>query len=77
MSFPNPTPSDSTVRGAHHLSFGVGPHFCLGAPLARLEGTIAVTKLASRGQVDMVGSPTYSENNVLRGPATLPVRIGR
>ncbi|QIS20389.1 cytochrome P450 [Nocardia terpenica] len=63
--------------GAHHLSFGVGPHFCLGAPLARLEGTIAVTKLASRGRVEMVGSPTYAENNVLRGPATLPVRIGR
>jgi cytochrome P450 len=60
-----------------HLAFAAGPHFCLGAPLARLEATIALQAFARR-----VASPQladsglhYKPNFNLRGPAALPVRF--
>jgi cytochrome P450 len=58
-----------------HLAFAAGPHFCLGAPLARLEATIALQAFACR-----VASPRLAESGLrykpnfnLRGPAALPV----
>ncbi|HKR71449.1 MAG TPA: cytochrome P450 [Streptosporangiaceae bacterium] len=58
-------------RGAReHLAFAAGPHFCLGAPLARLEATIALRALATRlaGPVLDEGALTYKANFNLRGP---------
>ncbi|MBT2386621.1 cytochrome P450 [Streptomyces sp. ISL-11] len=57
-----------------HLSFGAGPHFCLGAPLARLEAHIALEALAlcRPGLAD--GSWTYKNSLTVRGPERLPVR---
>jgi pimeloyl-[acyl-carrier protein] synthase len=58
-----------------HLAFGFGPHFCLGAPLARLEGAIALRALVERFP-DLrceVDAPAYRPNPVLRGLVSLPV----
>ena len=51
MPFPTRTRSrlDRPVSQARkHLSFGTGTHTCLGAPVARLEAKIALTRLAER-----------------------------
>ncbi|RNF39432.1 cytochrome P450 family protein [Planococcus salinus] len=46
--FPNPELFDINREKSPHLAFGKGIHFCLGAPLARLEGEIALTSLLNR-----------------------------
>lgn len=58
-----------------HLAFGLGIHFCLGAPLARVEGEIALATIARRlpAMKLQTDQPEYRENIVLRGLASLPV----
>lgn len=59
-----------------HLAFGFGAHFCLGAPLARLEAEVAFRALLERfPRLELaVESPQYRANPVLRGLVSLPVR---
>jgi cytochrome P450 len=66
---------DITRQDNHHLSFGHGTHFCVGAPLARVEGEIALRTLVRRldGLRLLTETPEYKENIVLRGLAALPV----
>jgi cytochrome P450 len=45
-SYPHPDRLDLTRSGAPHLAFGIGPHFCVGAGLARLEAQETFTRLA-------------------------------
>ena len=59
-----------------HLSFGLGPHFCLGAPLARLEARVALSKLTARFPgARLNADPGYKPNITLRGLATLSVAL--
>ena len=46
--FAEPDQLDIGRQDNHHLSFGQGAHYCLGAPLARLEGRIAIRSLLQR-----------------------------
>jgi hypothetical protein len=75
--YEDPDRLDITRKEVKHLAFGHGIHFCLGAPLARLEGQIALLALVQRFP-DMrlaVDEPPRGENILLRGLAALPVRF--
>lgn len=58
-----------------HVGFGFGPHFCLGASLARLELRVALDELRTRyAGFELTGRPRWTPNNRLFGLAHLPVR---
>jgi cytochrome P450 len=59
-----------------HVSFGAGPHHCLGASLARLEASIALARLTARFPgLALDGDVTWNGRINLRGPAHLPVSL--
>lgn len=61
-----------------HLAFGLGVHFCLGAPLARLEAKIALTALLARcPDLSVVESGVKMSNSpIVFGPTRLPIQLG-
>lgn len=60
--------------GPAPLTFGHGAHYCLGAPLARLETTAALGHILRRRPA-LVGSPTWRDTPAIRGPLTVPLRF--
>jgi cytochrome P450 len=60
-----------------HLTFGAGPHFCVGAPLARLELQIALAALTSRlPGLRLAADPaelSYTQDTLVRALVSLPV----
>jgi cytochrome P450 len=71
---------DVAGAGNKHLSFGHGIHYCIGAPLARLEAEVAIGTLLRR-YPDLalaVGSDQvpWISGGIMNGPVTLPVRLG-
>ncbi|MEV5598743.1 cytochrome P450 [Streptomyces sp. NPDC052496] len=76
--FPAPDTFDITRETRGHVAFGHGIHFCLGAPLARMEGRIAVRTLLERCPGLALDADhdtlTWRTGMTIRGPERLPVR---
>lgn len=79
--FPDPDTLDLARNPNRHLSFGLGPHYCLGAPLARLEGRIALATLLRRtSSLRLDTDPKalrWKRGLVLRGLRKLPLTTTR
>ena len=72
--FEEPDRLDIGRIDTHHLSFSHGIHYCLGAPLARLEGAIALSALVQRfPDMHLDGRAVRGDNLLLRGFARLPI----
>jgi cytochrome P450 len=73
--FPDPDRLDITRADNRHIAFGMGIHFCLGAPLARMEGQIAINTLLARLPKLALATdrPQFRQSLTLRGLQVLPV----
>jgi pimeloyl-[acyl-carrier protein] synthase len=76
--FPDPDRLDLGRRDNRHLAFGAGIHFCLGAPLARVEGQVAIGELVRRApEIELAEERLeWRETVTLRGLKRLPVAFG-
>ena len=77
--FPAPDEFDVAREDNPHLGFGHGIHFCLGAPLARMEAETALGSLLRRfPDMELAAGRQkipWRPSALLRGPAVLPVRL--
>ena len=75
--FPNGDSFDIHRKMDHHLSFGFGAHFCLGAALARLEGRVALDEVLQRfptWEVDW-DNAVQARTSTVRGWDHMPVTV--
>ncbi len=76
--FDRPDDFDVTRDARAHLAFGHGPHFCLGAHLARVQLRALFSELLSRTSwLEPAGDPAFLRSNFQRGVKRLPVRWQR
>mgnify|MGYP003333648531 FL=1 len=74
-AFPNADVFDIHRDPNNHIAFGAGIHFCLGAPLARLELSVTVPRLLERlPELQLASEPVQRDTFVLRGYHSIPVR---
>jgi cytochrome P450 len=76
-TFPDPDRLDLQRNPNRHIGFGLGIHYCLGAPIARLEGRIAISRLIARYPTIATGTkaPTWHPTLVARGMSSFPVSL--
>ena len=77
-AFPDPHRLDLTRHGVPHLTFGFGAHLCLGFPLARLEGQVALPAVLARWKKIAIADDKplrWVDSMVLRGVHELPVEV--
>jgi cytochrome P450 len=78
--FENPDVFDVTREAGGHLGFGHGIHYCLGAPLARVEAEIVFRALLGRYPgLRLAADPAaiaYRKSTLMHAPAELPVYLG-
>jgi cytochrome P450 len=76
--FADPDRFDPARQPNPHLTFGHGPHFCLGAHLARVQMKALFTELLTRtSSIEFAGRPTYLRSTFQRGVKHLPIRWRR
>ncbi|OBG40346.1 cytochrome P450 [Mycobacterium sp. E3198] len=76
VEFDRPDSFDPDRGTLRHLGFGRGIHYCLGAPLARLEAGAALSALTARfPEARLAGEPRYKANVTLRGLSELTVAV--
>jgi cytochrome P450 len=74
--FQHPDDFDSGRGDSGHIGFGGGMHFCIGAPLARLEIAISLTQLRDQaGTLRLSAQPEYQPFFVIRGLTGLRVAV--
>ena len=74
--FDRPDLFDPDRKGMRHLGFGRGAHYCLGAPLARLEASLALSAVTARfPNARLDGEPQYKTNVTLRGLSQLMIAV--
>jgi cytochrome P450 len=74
--FADPAKLDIGRAPNPHVAFGRGIHFCLGAPLARVEGQLAIGALVRRfPKLTLAGEPARRNQITLRGLSSLPVAV--
>lgn len=74
--FPSPEIFNLERNANKHLSFGYGPHFCLGAQLAETQMRAIFSELVKRfRRVEMLAPPVFLRSNFQRGVKSLPVKL--
>jgi cytochrome P450 len=74
--FPDPDRLDVRRDPRQHITFGLGAHHCLGAPLARLEGQVGLRSLFERcSEIELAGELTYEALIASRSLTALPVTV--
>jgi hypothetical protein len=76
-AYADPDRLDLGRNGVPHLTFGFGAHLCLGFPLARLEGQIALPAVLARWRrLELAGAPPeWMDSMVLRGMKSMRLRV--
>ena len=76
-AYDEPDRVDLGRNGVPHLTFGFGAHLCLGFPLARLEGQVALPALLARWRRIEIAAPRldWMDSMVLRGMKALPLHV--
>jgi cytochrome P450 len=76
--YPDPDRFDIFRDPKQHISFGYGPHMCLGMHLARMETRVALDTLFTRLpdlRLDLTGDDPHIHGEIFRSPTSLPVRL--